>query len=134
MVNQRAARYKAGMNRARFEQLVEEAIAEIPEPFQSRLADVEVVVEDEPSPELLREMGMHPRYDTLFGLYQGVPLSERGATFGNALPDRITIYFRPLTRAFRTPSALRREIRRTVVHEIGHYFGLDEDQIEEEGY
>jgi len=122
------------MDRERFERLVEDALAEIPEPFQSHLGNVEVVIEDEPSAELLREMGMHPRYDTLFGLYQGVPLSERGALYGNALPDRITIFYRPLIRAFGNPVALRREIRRTVIHEIGHYFGLDDDQIEEEGY
>lgn len=122
------------MDRARFHDLVAQALADIPEPFQSHLEAVEVVVEDEPSTEMLREMGLHPRHDSLFGLYEGTPLTERAFDAAPALPDRITIFYRPLVRAFRSPAAIRREIRKTVVHELGHFFGLEDDEIEGEGY
>ncbi len=122
------------MDRDRFQALVAEALDEIPEPFRGHLETVAVVVEDEPSAAMLREMGLHPRRDTLFGLYEGTPLSERATDQPLALPDRITIFYRPLVRTFRTPAAIRREIRKTVVHELGHYFGLDDDDIESEGY
>jgi predicted Zn-dependent protease with MMP-like domain len=121
------------MTRERFRALVAEAVDEIPEPFQSHIAGVEVVVEDEPSAELLREMGFDPRRDTLFGLYDGVPLGERGGEM-LPLPDRIVIYFRPLVREFRTPAAIRREVKNTVIHEVAHFFGLDDEDIAGEGY
>jgi predicted Zn-dependent protease with MMP-like domain len=122
------------MDRARFEALVGEALDEIPEPFQKYLEQVAVVIEDEPPAELLREMGMEPRCETLFGLYEGTPLAERALDGTGALPDRITIFYRPLVRTFRTPGAIRREIGKTVVHEIAHCFGLEDDAIEAEGY
>jgi len=122
------------MKRERFHALVAEALEGIPEPFHSHLDRVEVVVEDEPSEQLLCDMGLRPRRDTLFGLYEGVPLNERSLDDGPSLPDRITIFYRPLVRSFRTPAAIRREIRKTVVHELGHFFGLDDDDIEAEGY
>ena len=124
----------APMDRERFRELVAEALEDIPEPFLSRLENVEVVVEDEPPPALLREMGLDPRRDSLFGLYQGTPLGERGDTPNLTLPDRIVIYYRPLLHAFPTPRALRRQVRDTVIHEIAHYFGLDDEDIEREGY
>ena len=122
------------MDRARFQELVAEALEEIPEPFSEHLAGIAVVVEDEPSADILREMGLHPRRDTIFGLYEGTPLSERGMEDMLALPDRITIFYRPLVRTFRTPAAIRREIRKTVVHELAHFFGLEDVDIEAEGY
>ena len=122
------------MDRQRFRGLVAEALDEIPEPFLSRLHNVEVVVEDEPSLDQLRDLGLDPRRDTLFGLYEGVPLSERGHSDPMALPDRITIFYRPLLEAFRDPAAVRRQIRKTVIHEIAHFFGLDDDEVRREGY
>ncbi|MEO8605482.1 MAG: metallopeptidase family protein [bacterium] len=122
------------MTRARFHELVVAALEEIPPPFRDQLDGVAVVVEDEPSDELLRELGLDPRHDTLYGLYDGVPVNERSVADGLPLPDRIAIYYRPLVRDFRTPSAIRREIRKTVIHEVGHLFGLDDDEIESEGY
>jgi predicted Zn-dependent protease with MMP-like domain len=122
------------MHRERFRELVAEALDEIPDPFREHLAAVEVVIEDEPSAEVLRDMGLDPQRDTLYGLYEGTPLSERSISDSLVLPDRITIYQRPLVREFRTPVAIRREIRKTVVHELGHVFGLDDDDIEAEGY
>jgi predicted Zn-dependent protease with MMP-like domain len=122
------------MHRERFRALVAAALDEVPEPFRAHLAAVEVVVEDEPAPQVLRDMGLDPRRDTIFGLYEGTPLGERSVDDSLVLPDRITIFRRPLTRAFRTPGAIRREIRKTVVHELGHLFGLEDDDIEAEGY
>ena len=124
----------ARMEREEFETLVTEALDELPEQFAKYMENVQVVVEDEPSPDLIRNMGMSPGRDTLFGLYQGVPIDRRGFGFGNHLPDKITIYFLPLLRACRTPDRIRREVRRTVVHEIGHHFGFDDAELRREGY
>jgi predicted Zn-dependent protease with MMP-like domain len=122
------------MDRDRFRALVSEALDGIPEPFLSKLANVEVIVEDEPGDALLEDMGLDPRRDSLFGLYEGTPLDERGDTDPMALPDRITIFYRPLVHAFRTPARLRREIQKTIIHEVGHFFGFDDDDLESEGY
>jgi predicted Zn-dependent protease with MMP-like domain len=121
------------MNRERFRALVADAIDELPERFARHLSNVEVIVDDEPSAELLEDLGLHADHDTLFGLYEGTPLDERSeGTF--CLPDRITLYYRPLVRASRNPVALRQEIRKTLVHEIAHFFGMDDEEIEREGY
>ena len=122
------------MDRRRFREIVSEALDEIPEPFLSKLSNVEVVVEDDPSPALLRSMGLDPEEDTIFGLYEGVPLDERGAFETMTLPDKITIYYGPLVDAFQSERKLRREIRKTVIHELGHFFGFDDDDLEHEGY
>ena len=118
------------MTRERFTQLVEEALAEIPRRFRREMKNVAVVVEDEPSQELLDEMEMEPD-DTLFGLYQGTPLPERGWSFGNALPDRISIYQTPIEEACADDEEVRDCIAETVIHEFGHYFGMSEEEIEE---
>ena len=122
------------MDREKFSAMISAALDEIPEEFQSYLANVEVVVEDEPSAELLRDLALDPRRDTLFGLYEGIPVTERGDHAGGMLPDRIVLFYRPLIHECRTPRALRREIRDTVIHEIAHHFGLDDAAIEDEGY
>jgi len=122
------------MERAEFETLVAEALDAMPEEFQPYLENIAVVVEDEPSVELLRSMGLSPRRDTLFGLYQGVPVDQRNFGFANHLPDKITIYFKPLLRACRTPDRIRREVRRTVIHEVGHHFGFDDRDLRREGF
>jgi predicted Zn-dependent protease with MMP-like domain len=122
------------MDRAEFEDAVREALDDLPEEFARYLDNVQVVVEDEPSPALLRSLGMNPRRHTLFGVYQGVPLNLRGASFGGALPDKISIFYRPLVRAFTSPERIRRQVRITVIHEIGHFFGLDDAAIRKLGY
>ena len=122
------------MDRTEFEILVRDALDDLPEEFARRLENVEVVIEDEPSPQLLRSLGMNPQRDTLFGLYQGVPLHRRGNSYGGALPDKISIFYRPLLHACVTPDRLRTQVRRTVIHEIGHFFGLDDDEIRALGY
>lgn len=111
-----------------------EALDDLPKKFAKRIENVEIVVEDEPSSSQLRQLGLDPRRETLFGLYQGVPLSQRGTSYGMTLPDKITIFYRPLVRTFHSPDAIRREVTRTVVHEVGHYFGLDDDEIRSAGY
>ncbi|HXV02674.1 MAG TPA: metallopeptidase family protein [Gaiellaceae bacterium] len=103
-----------------FEDQVETALDELPPEFAEALENVAVVVADE-----------NPEEPTLFGVYSGL---GPGRDHAGALPDEIVIYRRPLERAFRDPEELRRQIRITVLHEIGHYFGLDEERIRELGY
>ena len=119
------------MTRTQFEKLVADAIALIPKRFRREMQNLAVVVEDEPSPELLAEMDMEPP-DTLYGLYHGTPLTERHWDHGNALPDRISIYQLPLEDDFGDDEdELRAQIGETLIHEVGHYFGLSEEEIEE---
>ena len=118
------------MTRQRFTQLVEEALAEIPRRFRREMKNVAVVVEDEPSPVILAEMEIEPG-DTLFGLYQGTPLPERGWSYGNTLPDRISIFQGPIEDACRDDEEIRDCVAETVIHEFGHYFGMSEEEIEE---
>jgi len=121
------------MDRAAFEALVVEALEGIPEEFARYLENVTVLIEEEPSAELLRGVGLDPRRDTLYGLYQGTPLPGRTHDFA-ALPDRITIFAGPLLRNCPTHAALRQQIRKTVMHEIAHFFGLDERRVRGLGY
>ena len=114
------------MRRWHFERLVAEALDELPRRFRRRLRNIAVVVESEPSQELLEEMGLWP-HGTLLGLYQGVPLPRRGFSYGNVLPDRITIFQKPLEAMCRTRDDLKEAVKDTVKHEFGHYFGLDDD-------
>ena len=118
------------MRRERFRRLVSEAIDSIPARFRQHLANVAIVVEDEPSPDLLAEMEIEPP-DTLFGLYQGTPLTERRWDHGNTLPDRITIYQGPIEDVSETDDEVVTEIGETLIHEVGHFFGLSEEEIEE---
>lgn len=118
------------MNRKRFERLVEEALRTIPARFRREIENVAVIVEDEPPPEVLEEMGIEPP-DMLFGLYQGTPLPERTWTQAPPEPDRISIYQRPIEDACDTEDEIVVTIAETVIHEFGHYFGLSEDEIEE---
>ena len=118
------------MTREEFSQLVEEALREIPRRFRAAMKNVAVVVEDMPPQHVLEEMEIEPD-DTLFGLYQGTPLTERGWGYGNALPDRISIYQRPIVEACANDDEIRDCVAETVIHEFGHYFGMSEDEIEE---
>jgi predicted Zn-dependent protease with MMP-like domain len=106
----------------------------LPRRFREQLHNVEFVVEERPSIELLRTEGLDPRHDTLYGIYQGVPLPERSSLDPPLLPDKITIFAETLQEDFPDPEDLREEIRLTVLHEIAHYFGMDEDEIEVLGY
>jgi predicted Zn-dependent protease with MMP-like domain len=113
-----------------FNKLVEEALNDIPRRFRKAMTNIAIVVEDEPSPEILAEMEIEPP-DSLYGLYQGTPLTERGWGHGNALPDRISLYKNPIEEDSEDHEDVIVCIAETLIHEIGHYFGLSEEEIEE---
>ena len=117
------------MERSAFERLVAEALASIPRRFKKAMQNIAIVVEDEPGEELLREMDVEPP-DTLLGLYQGTPLTERGWGYGNTLPDRVLIFQGPHERDADDEEDLVASIAETLIHEIGHYFGMSEEEIE----
>jgi predicted Zn-dependent protease with MMP-like domain len=123
------------MNRAQFETLVESALKKLPRQFREKLANIAVVVEDWADEDTLREMDIEPP-DTLYGLYRGVDLTRRDSGYGNVLPDTIHIYQGPIEEDCGDPEEMADLVREVVVHEIGHYFGLDDetmDGIEDEG-
>ena len=118
------------MTRAAFERLLVEAVALIPKRFRREIKNLALVVEDEPSLELLDEMEIEPP-DSLYGLYQGTPLPERAWGYGNALPDQVTIFQKPIEEDCDDEDDVRAVIGETLIHEVGHYFGLSEDEIQE---
>jgi predicted Zn-dependent protease with MMP-like domain len=118
------------MTREHFQRLVVEAIALIPKRFRREMKNLALVVEEEPAPDLLAEMEIEPP-DSLFGLYQGTPLPERTWAFGNNLPDRITLFQRPIEEDCEDEDDVRAVIGETLIHEVGHYFGMSEEEIEE---
>ncbi len=113
---------------AEFDALVEEAISTLPAEFLALVDNVAIMVEEEPSAEDLASVDSEEG-DELFGLYQGQSLPERGAFYSNVLPDRIVLYRGPLLRHCQNRRQLKEEIQATVIHELGHYFGLDEDVL-----
>lgn len=116
-----------------FERLVVEALDSLPPFFQEKMSNVEVLVEDDPDPQLLAEMGMDPVGDTLLGLYQGIPLTER-YNYNLVMPDTITLYQKPIEAvAGGNFDRIRDEVRHTVIHEIAHHFGIDDDRLIELG-
>ena len=115
------------LSRAAFEKLVGEALDGLPLQFAEMLENVAVVVEEEPEPRVLAEMGMDPD-EELLRLYLGVPLPERGSQY-QSLPDRVAIYRGPVLRCCRSRREIVREVRDTVVHELGHYFGLEDEEM-----
>jgi predicted Zn-dependent protease with MMP-like domain len=122
----------AGRRRhARFEELVDRALAGVPEPFASHLATVAVVIEDEPSPAVRRAERLRGD-ETLYGYYEGTPITAWGAD-DVPLPNKITIYRLPLEEDFAEPAELEAEVRLTVIHEIAHHLGIDDDRLEELG-
>lgn len=118
------------MTREAFEQLVADTLASLPRRFRKAMSNIAIIVEDEPARDLLHEMDIAPP-DTLFGLYQGTPLTERGWHYGNALPDRILLFQGPHEREAQDDDDLIASIAETLIHEIGHYFGLSEEEIED---
>lgn len=115
------------MDGDKFRILVEEAIDSLPEKFAERLNNVSVVVEDTPSSQMLQDLKLPP-WGLLFGLYQGVPQTKRGSYMG-VLPDKITIFKIPIERVSRTDEQIKAQVRATVIHEIGHHFGLSEEDL-----
>jgi predicted Zn-dependent protease with MMP-like domain len=121
------------VSRTRFEALVAEALRGIPPDLARALDNIEVVVGDWPTDAQLAEVELGPD-DVLFGLYQGMPLPERSPMEPYRLPDIITIFQGPLEEYCETEDEIREEVRLTVIHEIAHYFGFDENRIAELGY
>jgi len=116
------------MTRAQFERVVERALRGLPRVFKEKLANIAVVVEDWADDETLEEMEIEPP-DTLYGLYRGVDLTHRDSSYGNVLPDTVTIYQGPIEEDCEDEAEMEEVIRDTVVHEIGHYFGLDDETM-----
>jgi predicted Zn-dependent protease with MMP-like domain len=117
------------MTRERFRKLVDEALETIPDDFREAMHNIAIVIEDEPTLEQLDEVGLQPP-DSLLGLYQGIPLTERQWAHGNALPDKITLFQGPIEDESEDEDDVVVAIGETLIHEIGHYFGLSEEEIE----
>jgi predicted Zn-dependent protease with MMP-like domain len=118
------------VTRTKFRQLVDEALETIPQKFRDAMQNIAIVVEDEPTPQQLEQVEIEPP-DTLLGLYEGTPLTERHWAHGNTLPDKVTLFQGPIEDASEDEDDLVVAIGETLIHEIGHYFGLSEEEIEE---
>lgn len=122
---------RAAAELAAFERLVDRAIAAIPEPFRGALDEVAVVIEDEPSAAQLEENGLADD-ETLYGLYEGVPRTEYAADWAISA-NRITLFRWPLEDDYPESSDLEAEVRRTVIHELAHHLGIDDERLDELG-
>ena len=118
---------------AAFDNVLRQVLDDLPGLFRESIRNVAIVVEDRPPDWLLDELGLPPG-ETLYGFYHGVPLPERSVLDSGNLPDRISVYRGPLVEDFRDPGELARQIRTTLLHEIGHYFGMDEEDLARLGY
>ena len=121
------------IRRSEFDRLFEQALACLPAQFAKWVEEVPVILEDEPSPELLEEIGADEKGE-LLGSYHGVALTRRSVEDSGRMPDQILIFRRPLVAMCRNPEQLAAEIRKTLLHELGHYAGLDEDDLDRLGY
>ena len=127
----RSAPRRSAVGHAPFEQLVARALAAIPDPFREALSEVAIVIDDELTPEQRRDSELGPDED-LYGLYEGVPRTEYGADW-TAVPNRITLFRLPLEEDFADPAELAEEVRITVIHELAHHLGIDDDRLDELG-
>ena len=118
------------MYRRRFERLVHKALRHIPPDLRAMMDNIAIIVESEPTPEHLAAVNLPPG-ETLLGLYQGVPLTERGSGYTFALPDKITIFQRPIEAMCRSDQEIVWQIRRTVIHEVAHHFGISDERLRE---
>jgi predicted Zn-dependent protease with MMP-like domain len=116
------------MTRSKFEELVERALRRLPRRFRDKLANIAVMIEEWPDDETLADLGIDPP-GTLYGLYRGVDVTRRDSSYGNVLPDVITIYQGPIEDDGDSPEEMAEIVRETVMHELGHYFGLDDDEL-----
>lgn len=111
-----------------FAQIVGEALDELPEKYVSNMQNVAIVYEDEPTPLQRQKLRLHCN-ESLFGLYEGIPLTQRGASYNLVLPDKITIFKHPLLSVSPTMAELKKQVKHTLWHEIAHHFGLGHDRI-----
>lgn len=121
------------MQRTRFRRLVQAAVEQIPPDLAERMENVELLVRTRPTP-VERAAAALERGQILLGFYQGVPLTARGVWYGNTLPDRILIYQEAIEAICRTEEDVVEQVRRTVLHEIAHHFGIDDDRLDELGF
>jgi predicted Zn-dependent protease with MMP-like domain len=121
------------MDRKAFEELIRESVVELPEEFRSKLENVVIIVEDYPSGELKEQLGLDAD-DVLFGLYEGVPLTERGYFDQPLHPDRILIFQHEIEDECDSVEEIKDEVKTTIVHEVAHFFGMDDEYLEELGY
>lgn len=117
------------MTTQEFGELVEKAIADLPEGFKKKIENLAVVVEDYPSDEILLQLHLKSK-KSLLGLYQGVPITKRNSNYCNVLPDKITIFKKPIEALNQEEESIKNTIRQVVIHEIGHYFGMNERELE----
>jgi predicted Zn-dependent protease with MMP-like domain len=120
------------VDRARFIALIRQALRDVPEPFRQHLGQVDIVVKRRPSREDLRQAALAPD-ESMYGFYRGIPLTERDSGYNLVAPDVIDIYQEPLEEDFPEEAQLIDEIRATVLHELGHFFGIDDDRLDELG-
>lgn len=113
-----------------FEKLINEAMDELPQEYIRNLKNVAITYDGEPSVEQRQKQKLRPN-QTLFGLYEGIPLTKRGAGYSLVLPDKITIFKTPLTNASVDMVGLKKQVKHTLWHEIAHHYGLDHARIEE---
>lgn len=118
------------MEEKKFRKLVTEAIDELPNSFKEKIDNLYVVVEDFPSGEILKEQGVKSPYSIL-GLYQGVPVKKRGVSYTNVLPDRITIYQKPIESLGKDDAQVKERVKEVFRHELGHHFGFSEKELAE---
>jgi predicted Zn-dependent protease with MMP-like domain len=118
------------LTRQEFEALVVLALKGLPKFFKKKMKNVDVVVEDRASRDLLSGMGLQSP-SQLLGLYQGVPLDRRGFYYGNVLPDKITLFQIPIESMCQTKEEVEKRVKEVVIHEVGHYFGLNEERLRE---
>lgn len=123
---------RRALSRKAFEKLVADALDDLPQELAGRMRNVELVIEDRPDRDTAAELDGDPR--DLLGLYRGIPLTERGNDYSGVLPDRIALYQRNIERAADSVGDVREVVRRTVIHEIAHHFGIDDDRLEELGW
>ena len=116
------------LSREEFEEAVVSALEGLPAFIKEKMENIDVVVEEMASRDLLREMGLRSPFD-LLGLYQGIPLDRRGFFYGNVLPDKITLFQTPIESICRTGEEVKEKIREVVIHEVGHYFGLSDERL-----
>ena len=113
-----------------FENLVDEALEELPEELAARISNLHIVIQDLPEPEDVEDGDV----EGVLGLYEGIPLTERASDYYGFLPDRITLYKSNIESEAGTPDEVREVVRRTVIHEIAHHFGIDDDRLDELGW
>jgi len=118
------------LTRREFEEIVVSALRRLPKFFKKKMKNVDVVVENRAPRDVLSEMGLRSPSE-LLGLYQGVPLDRRGFYYGNVLPDKITLFQIPIESMCQTKEEVEEKVKEVVIHEVGHYFGLDDDRLRE---